>query len=351
MNSDLRAIGELVRKKGVLPPPLRPPPPTDPAPAKPARPHVPVAEVLTLGVPAIPEAYKAVTFEFCWITPAMAQAFLEGNRGNRKLRDYTVHSYARDMRAGDWVTNHQGIAFYADDTLYDGQHRLQAIIQADRPQLLLVSRGWPRRGEQLVGVADTTDVGAGRTIADILKLQHATDNPRLVTMTVRSIVFLVAGTGGSTRKLSLAATLSVVQECSTGLRWIADQEWRSRGIRQAQVLAALALAAQAGMQTLVDKTYGLLMSGAGMGEGHPILSLRNYLLTDRCIVDSAKSKTLVAEVVATHLKALHEGKKLTQQTHNPDALPWLLNPIQREVERIRSLFAVPTATPDRRSSE
>ena len=74
------------------------------------------------------------------ITPKQAQQWLsESNINNRRLSEKTVTLYAREISAGRWALNHQGIAFYKDGSLADGQHRLAAIVRANKDVSILVT--------------------------------------------------------------------------------------------------------------------------------------------------------------------------------------------------------------------
>ncbi|HUT56719.1 MAG TPA: hypothetical protein VNA25_02465 [Phycisphaerae bacterium] len=64
----------------------------------------------------------------------MALAVLEGvNRINRKLRQWKVDTIARDLCAGRWRYNGAAIRFDTQGRLLDGQHRLWACVEANRP--------------------------------------------------------------------------------------------------------------------------------------------------------------------------------------------------------------------------
>lgn len=80
--------------------------------------------------------------EIVTITPKQAKTWLEkNNQNNRSLRMEQAKRFARDMGAGHWNLTHQGIAFYEDGTIADGQHRLMAIVLADMPMKFLVTKG------------------------------------------------------------------------------------------------------------------------------------------------------------------------------------------------------------------
>lgn len=78
------------------------------------------------------------------ITPEIAKEYLmkvDPTIKNRPVNKRYVDLYARDMKAGKWRVTHQGIAFDKDGYLRDGQHRLSAIIKANIPVKMVVSRG------------------------------------------------------------------------------------------------------------------------------------------------------------------------------------------------------------------
>ncbi len=80
--------------------------------------------------------------EFVLITPELARGMLIDNEGNRRKRDTWINYLAYCIRNGEWKPTHQGIAFSKNGKILDGQHRLHAIIKADTPVLMMVSRGF-----------------------------------------------------------------------------------------------------------------------------------------------------------------------------------------------------------------
>lgn len=97
------------------------------------------------------------------ITPADAKRYLLSNRGNRNIRQRHVENLARDMATGAWVTNGDAIRFNCDGQLLDGQHRLSAIIKADRAIESVVIRGLDKTARL------TMDAGAKRHAGDQLQ--------------------------------------------------------------------------------------------------------------------------------------------------------------------------------------
>lgn len=98
------------------------------------------------------------------ITPDMAARWLEGNTVNRKLDERRVKQYARDMRNGNWLVTHEGIAFDPNKVLLDGQHRLWAILESKTAITMLVFFNANPKG-MLV-----TNVGKPRSASDVVNL-------------------------------------------------------------------------------------------------------------------------------------------------------------------------------------
>jgi hypothetical protein len=95
------------------------------------------------------------------ITPSVAEAFLQHNTDNRKKRGWWVSGLANMIKRGEWIPTHQGVAFAKSGKLLDGQHRLEAIIEAGIPVEMLV----------VTDVRDDAykvlDNGVKRTMADL----------------------------------------------------------------------------------------------------------------------------------------------------------------------------------------
>ena len=94
------------------------------------------------------------------IGPKTAQKYLEARTLNRALNKSKVNTYAAAMSAGNWKTNHQGIALDETGRLIDGQHRLNAIVQSGKSVRMQVTR------YELDSPMETFDSGISRTIGD-----------------------------------------------------------------------------------------------------------------------------------------------------------------------------------------
>lgn len=106
----------------------------------------------------------APTAELIEVTPELARQWLAKNGANRSLRKQLVQTYANEMIGGRWRITGEAVQFGTDGRLLNGQHRLNAVVMADTPVILLVVSGVDP-GAQMV-----MDSGAKRTASDALSL-------------------------------------------------------------------------------------------------------------------------------------------------------------------------------------
>lgn len=99
------------------------------------------------------------------ITPEFARDVMQKrNTMNRTLNWPRVEKYMRDIHAGDFATINNGIGFYEDGTLADGQHRLSAIAEAGMPCRVFVTFGMEKKDVAAI------DEGRPRSNFDVAKL-------------------------------------------------------------------------------------------------------------------------------------------------------------------------------------
>lgn len=95
------------------------------------------------------------------ITPLMAQEILDHGWKNRKLTEARAQRIANDIAAGKFRSNGESIVFDEKSRLLDGQHRLRAVLLANRPVELYCIFGIPSK------YFPTFDQGKMRTGSDI----------------------------------------------------------------------------------------------------------------------------------------------------------------------------------------
>lgn len=109
-------------------------------------------------------AALAPTVDIVNVSPLLAREWLGHNTHNRNIRPAGVAALVRDMRAGRYHLTGQGITFDRSGVLIDGQHRLNAIIEADVTVPLVVLRGADPDAQMAI------DVNRKRTYPDHLTL-------------------------------------------------------------------------------------------------------------------------------------------------------------------------------------
>ena len=102
------------------------------------------------------------------ITPTMANDIIQNrNPLNRKINKINARRLAADMRNGEWKFNGDTISFTSDGMLFDGQHRLQAVVDSSLQQKFIVVYNI-----DFDDAAGTKDAGKNRSPADYLMISH-----------------------------------------------------------------------------------------------------------------------------------------------------------------------------------
>jgi hypothetical protein len=99
---------------------------------------------------------------------------------NKKNRDLSLSKIAQQrdaMQRGEWKLNHQGIAFYPDATLADGQHRMAATALSGLAEVpFVVSSDFDK------DAIDTIDRSARRTAGEALEMMGVNDGKAKATI-------------------------------------------------------------------------------------------------------------------------------------------------------------------------
>ena len=119
--------------------------------------------------------------EVAHVNAEMAEEWLKRNTDNRPLRPSLARNYRDELLRNKWRVNGEPIIFASDQTLLDGQHRLQAIVMAEttrKAQPKYYREKYGVRGQIAVDMvvvhgvdhkfADTIDIGQKRTAGDVL---------------------------------------------------------------------------------------------------------------------------------------------------------------------------------------
>lgn len=252
------------------------------------------------------------------VTPAIAEEWLKGNTGNRKLMGSKVESLASIITSGLWQVTHQGIAFGEGGTLYDGQHRLSAIVKSGISVRVAVTRGL------LAPALHAIDLGTARKVEDVMAFAggpRINSNFRAALMACSQLVSV-----GSICQFKSAAAIHSLRAAMTehgdDVAAVAPDKWR---FYNSALVSAFAIA----HRTEPAKTLtfmSLFHLGESIGAGHPAFTLREYFLL-RHSSRARDNRDALSQRVFAALDAFIQGRELFKSNSNATArakflLPW-----------------------------
>lgn len=112
------------------------------------------------------------------VTPEQARELLLASEGvpNRRLNKTRVLRFAHAIDKGQWQVTHQGLALDTEGKIVDGQHRLSAIVEANKPVEMVVFRDVDR------GTFKVVDTGAARSATDAMVFAGLTNGTAITAM-------------------------------------------------------------------------------------------------------------------------------------------------------------------------
>lgn len=205
------------------------------------------------------------------IIPSVAKKYLAQNHSNRPIRQAVVDRYAGMMADGKWHLTHEGIAFGKDGKLYDGQHRLTAIIQSGVPVRLVVTRGLEPTSREDI------DTGSRRTALDNLAIVSGVMLPKTIGAAL-NIIWMVTNTGTVARSASAGELQEMLKAHNEGVEMVREVfTGTRRGICRSSFLAAFLFAYPTDkkrIRALAERFY----QGTNLTKGDPMYALREYAL-------------------------------------------------------------------------
>jgi hypothetical protein len=218
------------------------------------------------------------------VTPEMALEYLtrnkaekerEGDYRQRPVSKRLVRKFAESIRREEWVFSHQGIALDREGRLFDGQHRLEAVLEAMAPIPLAVWRGIDPANFTVV------DIGKTRTVGDMLHISGEGYSALLGAM-LRVIYLWESGIDQERWPETIVSPAQIMEmlERHPEIRESAPMANSARKLGMTPTAAAVGhyLIRKAWPEAPVEEFYRKLAIGAGLEPGSPTLALRNYLL-------------------------------------------------------------------------
>lgn len=240
------------------------------------------------------------------ITPDIARKYLKSNNRNRFVRERAVEQYAKDMKLGNWLTTHQGIAFAENGDLIDGQHRLLAIIESGCSIPMLVTTGLPsshRNGVE-VFTMDVIDTNRTRTVGDQLHLMHEVSNGTKVAAACAVIAWIC--TSGKV-KLTTPQAVAILEIYGKAISEMHGLLSHFKPASVAPVVGTLAFCSVP--YTSEASAFAAdLVSGENIKKGMPVFALRNYLINGGTVARTWTShkETLIESVANAFHNAVNK---------------------------------------------
>lgn len=224
------------------------------------------------------------------VTPDQAAKWLRLNTHNRTIRSRHVDYLADEILNGRWILTHQGIALN-HQTLIDGQHRLLAIVKANKSVPCLVTV------DAEIALQDVIDGGAKRTVADQLNLNDGLANANLVTGACRTILLICTD---QDIKLSVAGARRIMFELGAEMDLVIGLVDKFRPARRSWVVGCLAFALHADADAL--QFVESFFTGENISGKNPAKAARDWITNRIGYIIASKNNRLKCESLLNAVK-------------------------------------------------
>lgn len=226
---------------------------------------------------------KKVSVEL--ITPAVADAMLQANTGNRRLRQQRVERYAREMLKAQWLDDGSNIGFDWNNRLIQGQHRLAGVVLAGATNPN-ISFEWVVVRNLDPAVYAVLDQGLGRSGADALGADVGNGKNKFA-ITRLYLVWIMDGDPRSRADVEVIGRSDVAEyyhDNEQAVQEAADMAYKfyrffAGGNNSAW--GAFIMRIWELNQSAAQEFLDGVLTGADLPQESPILALRNFLSNDR----------------------------------------------------------------------
>lgn len=253
--------------------------------------------------------------EIMAVTPELAAKWLKQNTHNRTLRKRAVTDYARDMAAGQWRLNGEAIKFAVDGTLLDGQHRLLAVIEADTAIPLMVVTGLANETQE------TMDAGRKRTTADAFSLRGETHATVLAAVLRRVWAWDQGDYKFGNNYMPTTAECAALLKDRPEIYRSVEIATRTHQVFRYLPQSVVGTAHHVLSRIDVDEAvwfFCRVADGADLSANHPVLTLRNRVMTDRADNRKVPDYRYMAYLIRAW-NAVRSDRPLARIQQAPDA--------------------------------
>lgn len=232
---------------------------------------------------------------------------------NRKLDSKHAKRLADSWLNGEFITSGETIKFNKLGYLFDGQHRIEAIILSGLELEHLVVFGLEPEAQ------DVTDIGKGRTVADHFVI-GGQEEAIVLAAAARFILCLRNGPcfGFKSTPQSAEAIIAQLPYIHDAVH-LAKQYKLKTLIGQGAAAGLLTLMAQKD-QALAEQFWHQVGSGEGLVRDTPVFNLRQKLIENATSNKKVRTPVLYALVIKAwnHLRRGESQTRYLRWGHNED---------------------------------
>lgn len=238
------------------------------------------------------------------VTPDTARDWLSKMTNNRPLNDRHVDNIADAIRRDQYLYSGDTIKFNTKGELIDGQHRLTAVISANKAVHMMIAEGLE---EAAMNVIDT---GRKRTAGDILSIAGY-GSASVVAAAIRKLVAWKRGIDPNSLAFSNAQTFEFAQKNKNIFKMAAEVGQKIKYPRSV-LIALYWLATEA---SAYEEEYKAFLSGmetgVGLPAGSPILCLRDWFARQKTTKGKAHGNTYMFAAIRAW-NAFAESRSLSK---------------------------------------
>lgn len=284
-------------------------------------------ELTQVAASAVNVVSEVVMVYLVYLDPDVASAWLARNTRNRSVTPRHIDALSQEIRNGKWGVDGSTIAFDTLGRLFDGQHRLHAVVKTGIAiRTLLVTGINPERFAGKDGILKR------RNVKDVLSIMGEKNRSHLAS----SLTYIYSLLEGRTYELGKERRLcnSSVQEffaqhpdIGESVRFF-DRVRKlavPRGLVSPQTLVSLHYLFSRKDAAQAEAFFEQLVMGTGLERGDPVWVLRRRLEHDRNSTSSLPVEYKSAIIIKTW-NAVRKGKR-------PRAIAW-----KREAEEFPEIL-------------
>lgn len=274
-----------------------------------------------------------IDYKEYWITPSKASELLLNNiANNRKVSATKVMEYSQSILNDQWLVNGETIKISKSGQVIDGQHRLQAIVLANKPVKMGVMTGLPDN------VVVTLDSGKVRTAGDVLAIESGVDSKKshvIASAIKRSIMYEAgrnyASLGGHAKIYTTGTQIKLyLEKNKSDMLDSIDWVWDNLPIRGTLLPTSDIVFFHYQMKkvdrTLTEDFLKKILKGVGLDEGSTEHHLNQLLHKKRSGVSKLSMSVILPSVVKC-FNSIRAGRTIKTPGNiiyrATDALPYL----------------------------